>query len=149
VFVSPETLTDEEERAVRSLYRQAGELNAAIFNFAVLYAGSRPGLQPGFSLADADLAEFIRGLPAAGVGVEPDAVLRARRFVTYQIEREIAERAWGDRGRFLHERRHDPQLARALELLRGVGSTEELLARVPAPGSATQAPAPAPSGPGS
>lgn len=148
VFVSPETLTDEEEQAVRSLYRQAGELNDAIFNYAVMYAGSRPGLQPGFSLTDADLAEFMRTLPTAGVEVEPDAVLRARRFVAYHIEREIAVRAWGDRGRFLQERRHDPQLARALELLRGVGSTEELLARVPAPGAATQSPAPAPSGPG-
>jgi carboxyl-terminal processing protease len=146
VFVMPETLTEEEEAAVRALYRQANALSVAIFDFAVHFVASRPGLEPGFALSDADLADFIRALPGSGVAVEPEAVLRARRFVTYQIEQEIALRAWGDRGRFLQERLHDVQLTRALELLRGTSSTAELLARVP---SQAPAQAPAPSGPGS
>jgi carboxyl-terminal processing protease len=146
VFVMPETLAREEEAAVRALYRQAGALNVAIFNFAVRFVGTHTALQPGFAVGEADLAEFIDALPGWGVEVEREAVLRARRFVVRQLEQEIALRAWGERGRFLHERRHDTQLARALELLRGVTSTEELLARVAAPASA---PAPEPTGAGS
>ncbi len=129
VFVLPETLTGDEEVAVRALYRQAGALSVAIFNFAVRYVGSHTALEPGFTLGDAELAEFIRALPEWDVEVERDAVLRARPFVAYQIEREIALRAWGERGRFLQERRHDAQLNRALELLRGTSSPAELLAR--------------------
>jgi hypothetical protein len=153
VVVIPETLTEEEEAAVRELYREAGALNVAlnvaIFDFAVRFVASRPGLAPGFTLTDADLADFVRGLPGSGVEVDGDDVLRARRFVSYQIEQEIALRAWGDRGLFMHERAHDAQLIRALELLRGTSSIEELLARVPktAPAPApVQAPGPPPPG---
>ncbi len=140
VLVMPETLTEDEEVAVRALYRQAGALSVAIFNFAVRYVGTHPALQPGFTLGDADLAEFIRALPEWDVEVERDAVLRARRFVAYQIEQEIALRAWGDRGRFLQERRHDAQLDRAMELLRGTSSTAELLARASGAGPSGHVP---------
>jgi carboxyl-terminal processing protease len=129
VFVTPETLTSEEEQAVRELYRAGSDLNVAYFNFAVRYVASHPALRPGFTLSPADLEDFIRSLPGSGVEVEPAAVRQARRFVSYQIEQEIALRAWGDRGRFLQDRGHDAQLARALELLRGVTTVEELLAR--------------------
>jgi carboxyl-terminal processing protease len=140
VLVLPETLTEEEEVAVRELYREGGALNEAYFDFAVRYLGTHPSVQPGFTLVDADLAEFIRALPEWDVEVERDAVLRARRFVAYQLEQEIALRAWGDRGRFLQERRHDVQLDRAMELLRGTSSTAELLARAPRAGPSGHVP---------
>jgi carboxyl-terminal processing protease len=133
VFILPETLTREEERAVRELYREAGALNVAIFNYAVRFVASRPGLDPGFRLTDADLGEFIRALPEWKVAAQPEAVLGARRFVTYQIEQEIALRAWGERGRFLHERPKDLQLDAALQLLAGTASQADVLARVPPP----------------
>ena len=132
VFVIPETLSDEEEQAVRELYRQAGAFNVALFNFAVRTVQERPGLEPGFNLSDEDLASFYRALPAWGVEVDSGAFRRARRFVVYHLEREIALQAWGDRGGFLQTRNKDLQLARALDFLRGADSPQGLLQSVPA-----------------
>lgn len=131
VFVMPETLLPDEQEAVRELYRQAGAFSVALFNFAVRFVGSRGSLDPGFSVTDADLAEFYRALPEWGVEADADAFRRARRFVAYQLEQEVALQAWGDRGRFLHERKLDTQLNRAVELLRGASSLSELWAAAP------------------
>lgn len=130
IFVKPEVLTEQEELAVRSVFRQAGAFNSAMFNYAVRYVQEHPGLQPGFELGDEDLAEFYRALPEWDVQVDRDDYRQARRFIAYQLEREIALQAWGDRGAFLQERRHDRALDRALELLRGAPSQEALLEQV-------------------
>lgn len=131
LFVTPETLSPDEEAAVRQLYRHGGAFQEAIFNQAVRYVAANPSLRPGFVLSDQDLGDFLRTLPELGVTVEAGAFRAARRFIAHQLEREIALRAWGERGAFQQGARRDVQLSRALELLRGVSSTDELLARVP------------------
>ncbi len=128
VFVTPEVLSPEEERAARVLFRQAGDFQVAMFNFAVRFVGSGPEIRPGFDITDASLTQFLHALPESGVEADAEQFWKARRFVAYQLEREIANQAWGDRGLFLHQRKHDAQLARAVELLRGASSVEELLA---------------------
>lgn len=131
VFVMPETLDAAEEEAVRELYRQAGAFSVALFNFAVGRVRDRAGLAPDFRLTDQDLTEFFRALPEAGVEVELGDFRAARRFVTYQLEREIAVQAWGARGGFLQTRRHDTQLDEAVSLLRDASTPAELLEKVP------------------
>ena len=64
--------------------------------------------------------------------MDSGAFRRARRFVVYHLEREIALQAWGDRGGFLQTRNKDLQLARALDFLRGADSPQGLLQSVPA-----------------
>jgi carboxyl-terminal processing protease len=127
VFVQPATLSAAEEAAVRAIYQQAGAFNEALFNFAVRYVGEHADLQQDFSLEDGDLRAFYRALPEWEVSVDRDDFRAATRFVRYHLEREIALKAWGERGQFLRESESDRQLSRALELLRGVDSTEELL----------------------
>lgn len=133
VFVTPEVLTSEEEAAARVLFRQAGDFQVAMFNFAVRFVGSHRDIPSDFELTEADLTEFLHALPEWGVQAGAEDFRKARRFVTYQLEREIALQAWGDRGLFLHQRKHDAQLTRAEELLRGVSTVAELLAAAPAP----------------
>jgi len=133
VFVTPDTLTQAEEGAVRSLYRQAGAFSEALFNFAVRYVQAHPDLAQGFSVTAGDLADLRRALPEWGVEVEPADFTAAQRFVRYHLEREIALQAWGDQGEFVHAWRRDRQLARAIELLRGIDSLDGLLAEVPPP----------------
>jgi carboxyl-terminal processing protease len=128
VFVMPDTLTSEEERAVRELYRQAGAFNVALFNFAVRFVQGANRPEPGFRLTDQDMDAFFRALPEWGVEVDAATFRGARRFVAYQLEREIAVQVDGDRGGFLQVRSYDPQLSRAVALLRGVSTTQELLA---------------------
>lgn len=132
LFVAPETLSPAEEEAVRHLYRQGGAFQEAVFNQAVRLVAARPALRPGFTLSDRDLGDFLRALPEWGVTVDAGDFWAARRFIAYQLEREIALQAWGDRGAFEQGVPRDAQLSRALELLRGTSSMADLLARVPA-----------------
>ena len=134
VLVLPDTLTDTEEVAVRSIYREAGRFNIALFNFAVRFVSEHPGLATGFRLTDADLEAFYQALPEWEIDVNRQDFQDARRFVEYQLEREIALQAWGDAGQFRQTWRYDRPLTRSLELLREARSTDELLAlgaRVP------------------
>jgi len=134
VLVLPDTLTDTEELAVRSIYREAGRFNIALFNFAVRFVSEHPGLETGFRLTDADLEAFYQALPEWEIDVDRQAFQDARRFVEYQLEREVALQAWGDAGQFRQTWRYDRPLTRSLELLREARTTGELLAlgaRVP------------------
>ncbi|HZD05200.1 MAG TPA: S41 family peptidase, partial [Longimicrobiales bacterium] len=96
VVVLPDTLTLEEQRGVRDLYRQAGVFNLALFNYATRYIQEHPGLQPGFSVGSAMLEDFYQALQDAGVTAERDAYRDAGRFVRYHLGREIALQAWGE-----------------------------------------------------
>jgi carboxyl-terminal processing protease len=132
VVVLPETLTPSEVESVRNLIPRIGRLYTAIFNFAVDYVRAHPSLEIGFEVSDADLDRLFAALPQWEAEVGRDDFDRSRRFIRYQLEREIASQAWGDDGEFLQMRGYDRQLERALELLAGVSSTDELFAAVEA-----------------
>lgn len=131
VFVKPIVLSEDEEQAVRALYQQAGAFTSALFNFAVRYVQAHPDLALGFAVTDRDLTDFYRALPEWDVVVDRDDFRRARRFVRYHLEQEIAFQAWDDRGRFLQGRDQDRQLERAIELLRDVDGPDALFRRIP------------------
>ncbi len=120
VYVAPDVLSASEEQGVRGLYRQAGQFNVALFNYAVRYVQNHPGLKEGFRLSDADLERFYKALPEWDVHVDRSDFRAARRFVSYHLEREIALQAWGQEGEFEQMRRYDKALVRALDLLHGV-----------------------------
>jgi carboxyl-terminal processing protease len=129
LFVSPETLSPSEVAAARGLFQRGGALMRALFDFAVQYLGEHE-LQPGFDLPDAVLDDLYETLPDFDAEVDREDFDAARRFVRYQLERELAEQALGDVGQFEQLRTHDRQLARALELLREARSPEALLSAV-------------------
>jgi carboxyl-terminal processing protease len=141
VFVMPPTLTAPEEKAVRALYKQAGAFTVAIFNYAVRYVQEHPDLQLGFAVSEADLNDFYRALPEWDVDVQRSDFRTARRFVTYQLGREIALQAWGERGAFMQEKGHDSQLAKAVDLLSKAATPTDLLGEVPPPDTTQAAPA--------
>jgi carboxyl-terminal processing protease len=132
VFVLPETLTPDEVESVRNLIPRIGRLYLAIFNFAVEYVRAHPSLEIGFEVSDEDLDRLFAALPQWEAEVAREDFDRSRRFIRYQLEREIASQAWGDDGEFLQMRGYDRQLERALELLADVSSTEELFTAVEA-----------------
>lgn len=127
LIVQPTTLTEDEEQAVRSLYRLAGRFNVALFNFAVRFVQGHPDLEPGFRLTDADLSAFYRALPEWDVRVDRDDFRASRRFIEYQLEREIALQAWGEEGQFLQMMRFDAPLGEAVTLLRDAATPADLL----------------------
>ena len=135
VFVGPETLSPEEVQGVRNLFPRFGRFTVALFNFAVEYVREQPALQPGFEVSDADLERLFVSLPEWEAEVSREDFDLAGRFVRYQLEREIANQAWGDRGEFLQSRTYDRQLERAMELLEGIRTPDELLNEVRASGA--------------
>lgn len=130
LYVMPETLSQDEVAAVQRLFARAGRFSVALFNFAVEYVAGHPGLEPGFSVSEADLDAFFTTLPDFGASMERDDFEGAERFVRYQLEGEIALQAWGEEGQFRQLRDRDRQLARALEVLSGVSTPSELVAGV-------------------
>ncbi len=135
VFVGPETLAPTEVEGVRNLFPRFGRFSTALFNFAVEYVREHPSLEPGFALTDADLERLFVSLPEWEAEVSREDFELARRFVRYQLEREIALQEWGDRGEFLQSRVYDRQLQRAMELLEGIRTTDELMEAVRASGA--------------
>ncbi len=128
MIVEPEMLTEAEVEGVRSLFPQFGNFTVALFNFAVAYVREHPTVEPGFTLDDADLDALFTSLPEWDVELSREGFDLARRFVRYQLEREIAAQMGGDSGQFLQSRAYDRQLERALELLARARTTDELLA---------------------
>ena len=132
LYVAPETLSPEEAEAVYRVFRRAGGFTAALFNYAVAFVQDHPNAQPGFAVRDFELEDFYETLPEWRGEVDRDEFMTAQRWVRYLMEREIALQAWGDAGQFQQSRRHDTQLATAIELLQAAPSTVDLIARVAA-----------------
>lgn len=127
LFVTPETLSPREMGAVQDLFSRGGGFQVALFNFAVEYVAEHPSLRQGFSLSDTDLDAFYALLPDFDASVQRDEFEDAARFVRYQLEGEIALRAWGDAGQFQQLRDHDRQLIRALEILSRARTPADLI----------------------
>ena len=130
VIVLPETLTQAEVESVRNLIPRIGSLSGEIFNHAVEYVREHPSLEIGFQVSDADLDRLFASLVGSDAEVSREDFDASRRFIRYQLEREIASQAWGEDGEFLQMRRYDRQLERATELLAGVDSSDELFGAV-------------------
>jgi len=130
LFVAPETLSPEEVEGVRRLIPRFGRFSLALFNYAVEYVTAHPDLEPGFHVSDTDLAALYASLPQYEAEIDVADLSRAERFVRYHLEREIALQAWGDAGQFRQSMPQDRQVQRAIELLRGARTPQELLARV-------------------
>jgi len=136
LLILPDTLSEEEGRGVRRLFQLGGAFETAIFNYAVDYLRDHPELDPGFSLHDPDLEAFYERLPSSDVSLERESFERAKRFVRYRLEEEIATQKWGQEGAFRRTAEVDRPLRRAIELLSGASSSVALFraAGMPLPG---------------
>jgi carboxyl-terminal processing protease len=130
LFVAPETLDASEAEGASRLFPRFGRFSIALFDFAVEYVQRHPDLAAGFTVSDAELDALFAALPTYDATVERADFDRARRFVRYHLEREIALQAWGEVGQFRQSIPYDRQLLRALEILEGVETPAELLQRV-------------------
>jgi carboxyl-terminal processing protease len=139
LYVTPETLSLDEVEGVRQLIPRFGRFSLALFSYAVEYMRSHPGLEAGFTLGDAELDAFYETLSEHGAPVSRDDFDRARRFVRYHLEREIAFQGSGDAGQFRQTQPYDRPLQRALELLEGVRTPAELLSSTAAAAAAAAA----------
>ncbi len=128
VVVPLDTLTTDEQVAVRKLFREAGALSAALFDFAVEYVSLRPDLSPDFDVGSEMLDRFYGYLTGeAGLTVDRATFDAVRRYLVYQLEAEIALRAFGDEGQFHRLRSYDPVLTKAVEVLERADGPADLV----------------------
>lgn len=144
MIVLPDTLSTQEQRAVRTLHQQAGAVSTALFNHAVDFLQREEFNPAAFTLPDGELEGFYQRLRDQGVEIDEATARDAARYLRRGLLREIALRAGGDRDGFLVRVEGDVPLQRAMELLRGVESPADLFARAgtPLPGQ-VGVPAPA------
>lgn len=127
ILVMADTLTAAEQVALAELDQSAGSFVTTVFNYAVTYLQDHPGLRPDFSLTAADLQEFGELLAASDVELSSGAFRAAQRFIRFQLEREIALKAWGDAGEFRKMMAQDRVIQRVLQILDSSSSTADLL----------------------
>lgn len=130
LYVAPETLTAPEVRGAQGLFMSAGAFSQAIFNGAVTYLQAHPDIEPGFALSDADLDTFFAELSQWDPDVTREDFGLAERYVRYHLEREIALQHWGEAGQFRQSQRYDRQLERAMDVLEGVETPDQLFEAV-------------------
>jgi hypothetical protein len=101
------------------------------FDFANRYVSSHSGVTMSFTAGDGELrqfADFIRqDRRVEFTQAEFDSSAEA---IATGIEVEVAARLRGVRGEYQMRLRRDPQLKKALELLAGAKSTDEMLGRL-------------------
>ena len=135
LVVMPDTLSAREQGAVQRLFRSAGAFATASFNHAVSYVQDHPDLETAFALTAADRDRFYRTLiDEHEIVLDESDFVTAVRFVTYQLERQIALQAWGVEGAFQHTRGDDRQLNDAIEILKRADTPEAVFTLAAAAG---------------
>jgi carboxyl-terminal processing protease len=133
LVVLPDTLAGDEQRAVRTLYRHAGLVNSAIFDHAVDFLNRNEVEDESWTLPAGEVDRLWARLEEKGVEVDPLVRRDANRFLSRQLEGEIASQAGGERARFLRRTGDDAVLRTALELLTGAESRGDLFVRAGTP----------------
>jgi carboxyl-terminal processing protease len=128
ISVPHDTLSSIEEEAVQGILRSTGSFTASLFNYAIKYIQDNPNLLGVVQLKDSELNLFYENLLKDSESrLERSTLESGRRFIKYQLEREIALRAWGPEGAFEQTWSTDSQILRALEVLERAKSPEQLV----------------------
>lgn len=130
VIVSPDTLSTPEQRLLGALNRQGGSVSSGIFFTAVRHLETtRPGFVVPETWGDTLYREFTR----RGVTVDRGVFDNGRTLVTRLLDRRLASLAFGDSAMVRNVLPYDPQLQRAISLLRGASTTTALFAMAARP----------------
>lgn len=117
LWIPQDTLTSGERAAWDELLASVEGFSAALQSWAVDYLSRHPDLQPGFTITDSDLLDFLAALRERGSEISPEGVMSARAALEPLLGGEAALLAWDDLGRFRRLRGSDGQLRRAVEIL--------------------------------
>lgn len=130
VIVSPDTLSSAEQNLLGALNRTGGRVSSAIFAVALRHLETtRPAFVVPESWGDTLVREFNR----RGITVDRETFDAGASLVTRLLDRRLASLAHGDSVVVRHALSYDPQLRRAIDLLRGAQTTAVLFARTARP----------------
>ncbi len=127
VILSPDTLSTAEQEFARSIAPKSGVLNQVLRD----YSGElKATVKAGFTPSPIWTTELFTRLKTAGVTIDPKDQGVATKLLGRDLELQVARQAFGDgevRKRTVVD---DRQLSRALQLLTGVTSEQQLLQSV-------------------
>ena len=130
----PDTLTTLEQKAAKQIAAKVQEAYTTLAQYA---EELRPQVKSTtFSVQPAWRQEFFRRIVAAKVPVDSATFFAAPGYVDRLISNRVAKAAFGDSTVAKRQFAEDPQVQKALELLRKGGTQRDLFSMV---GSATPA----------
>ncbi len=130
VLVEPDTLSTAEQEATRALLQEWGRFSLGLFDYAVAFLNAHGSDSPDFEVTREHLEELHGTLVAEReFGIDLETFLAAERIVRFELESQIASQGWGAEQAFLRAAPIDAPLQRALDLLRGASTPEELFSR--------------------
>ena len=125
VIVPYDTLSTAEQKLARALVPRSQDVYLVLDDYAFSLKGS---LATDFRVGPEMRQEFLARLTAKGVTVESGDWDAGRRYVDRLLSDRVARRAFGDSTWKRRDLPDDPQLMKAIELLRKGRTTAELLA---------------------
>jgi carboxyl-terminal processing protease len=127
IIVQEDTLSSTE-RAFFEIASAAGnKYTDVIFRYAVAYVRSHPDMNPNFVITPEMETELLAMFREAGMAVEWEQLVGARRLIDRHVGSEIARARWGQEGQLQRSNRDDKVVQAAIELLRQASSTEALI----------------------
>jgi carboxyl-terminal processing protease len=125
IIVKPDTITTAEQEFYKRIAPKGVEFYAALSDYALSLRGS---VKPKFTVQPAWRDELFRRVVAAGVPIDRELYDRATPSVDRELQNRVAHLAFGDSTAKRMSLDDDVQLKKALELLRGARTQQDLFA---------------------
>jgi carboxyl-terminal processing protease len=125
VIVSEDTITTAERPFAKVIAPKLGVVNSVIYDYSLELKGS---VQQNFTVKPEWRAELYRRLAKAGVTVDEQTYKNATPLVDQLFGNQLATIAFGDSAAFRRSIPNDPQLQRAIALLKKGQTQQDLFA---------------------
>lgn len=122
-----DSATDSERRLGSELKRQALSIRQLAFRFAVKWRAEHPDMTADFVVTPEMRNRFLELLRDEEIGIDDAVYADVSKLIDRFLAVQLANTGFGELESLRRSHQGDPQFERAAELLRGAGSTEELL----------------------
>jgi carboxyl-terminal processing protease len=116
-----------------ALGRKLVQFRSVLVDYALALKSSHVITDPQFTVTDAMRNELYRRMQSKGIDVRRTLYDSAAPVISRALEQQTSRYVFGTQAEYVRLMQSDPAASRAIELLRGVRSQKDLLARAPAP----------------
>ncbi len=131
VIVEPTKLAASDSIFAAALASKVPQFRDALTDYALALKSSKAITSPDFIVTPEMRTELLRRMQARGIKVDPAIYNAASGLIDRQLGSEIARYVFGDATEYSRRLRGDVTVNRALELIAGVTTQQDLLRRVP------------------
>ena len=130
VVVTPPPLLAADSLFQRTLGAKVPQFRDALTDYALSLKTSRAVTSPDFTVTPAMRAELLRRMASRGVTMDAATYSAASSLVDRVLGYEIARYVFGDVGEYARRVHDDPVVGRAVDLINGASTPQDLLQRV-------------------